>query len=396
MLANHDTLVARIEKQEILISADSTPGMVRSLEESRSHLIQVEKDINAQYPELASMLSVNASSLKQIQQNLESEVKIIEYFLSDEVLYIWFIGKDNFQGVSIQTSKSNIASLITACRNLIKLKDDKELSELTHELYQLLISPISEHLQLGDKLCIVPHDALHYLPFQIIRNEDRYLGEIYSIFYVPSASVFDYCKLKRSSREMSLLAFGNPDLNDPAMAIPFAEKEVMELKKLYPTSMIYTGKDADKKAFMDQSENYKLIHMATHGIFSLLNPMRSGLLMAGDTLNTQLLTTSQIFNCHLNAYLVTLSACQTAIGKRTGGDELISLTRAFLYAGTPSVVSSLWNVNDESTAFLMVKFYKNLEQMDKATALQLAQLETMKEYPHPFYWGAFILNGDWL
>jgi len=242
----------------------------------------------------------------------------------------------------------------------------------------------------------VPHDALHYLPFQILHNEGKYLIEDFPIFYVPSASVYQYCQLKRNSREMSFFAFGNPDLMDPEMEIPFAEKEVRELEKLFPDSHVFVGPDANREVFFDQSENYKLIHLATHGIFSELNPMRSGLLFAGETINTQLLTTSQIFNSQLNASLVTLSACQTAVGRRTGGDELISLTRAFLYAGTPSVISSLWNVNDVSTAFLMINFYENLKQMDKVSALRVAQLETIKRYPDPFYWGAFILNGDWL
>ena len=96
----------------------------------------------------------------------------------------------------------------------------------------------------------------------------------------------------------------------------------------------------------------------------------------------------------LNAYLVVLSACQTGLGHLTDGDELVGLSRAFIYAGTPSVVSSLWMVEDESNSFLMDQFYAHLKKNDKAKSLRMAQLESLEKYEHPFYWAPFVLIGD--
>jgi len=104
----------------------------------------------------------------------------------------------------------------------------------------------------------------------------------------------------------------------------------------------------------------------------------------------------ELFDMELSASLITLSACRTGLGKITRGDEIIGLSRGFLYAGTPSVLASLWSVDDEATSDLMSTFYRNLiEGQDKVTALTNAEKETRKKYPHPNYWAAFYLIGDW-
>ena len=120
--------------------------------------------------------------------------------------------------------------------------------------------------------------------------------------------------------------------------------------------------------------------------------MQSGVVTADGTL-----TIADVFNLNLNANLVTLSACQTGLGKLLRGDEVIGLTRAFMYAGTPSVLSTLWSVADASTAHFMTLFYQALQKpgTDKGSAMQQAQLELMKAYPHPYYWAPFQLLGDW-
>jgi CHAT domain-containing protein len=105
------------------------------------------------------------------------------------------------------------------------------------------------------------------------------------------------------------------------------------------------------------------------------------------------LSAGDIFSLNINAYLVVLSACETALGKINRGDEIIGFTRAFIYAGTPSIITTLWKVNDMATYMLMSEFYKNLKTMRKADALRAAQLNLMKTYRHPFFWGAFVLNG---
>ena len=140
----------------------------------------------------------------------------------------------------------------------------------------------------------------------------------------------------------------------------------------------------------NKGKDFDILHFATHGVMDASSPMFSSLIFADKRLNTY-----EIFGLNLNAYLVCLSACKTGIGEEANGDELVGLSRAFIYAGTSTICSSLWDVSDVATSELMKKFYENLKNNDKGRALKLAQLEIMKKYRHPFFWAPFVLTGDW-
>ena len=123
-------------------------------------------------------------------------------------------------------------------------------------------------------------------------------------------------------------------------------------------------------------------------------PLDSALLLAEDDTNDGKLTVGELYSLRLNADLVTLSACETGLGQINSGDDVVGLTRGFLYAGTSSVVASLWQVDDEATSQLMIQFYSELAQKPKSEALRAAQLTIRKKYPHPFFWSAFYLTGS--
>jgi CHAT domain-containing protein len=133
----------------------------------------------------------------------------------------------------------------------------------------------------------------------------------------------------------------------------------------------------------------------SHGELNVDDPMLTSLRLAPDEENDGYLHAGEVFEHDLSASLVVLSACNSALGELTSGNELMGLTRSFLYAGVPSIVASLWTVDDRSTSFLMQQFYRNLGTMNKADALREAKLATMKEYPSPFHWAAFCLQGDY-
>jgi CHAT domain-containing protein len=160
---------------------------------------------------------------------------------------------------------------------------------------------------------------------------------------------------------------------------------------------------ATEENAMNMSKDFSILHFACHGFLDERFPLNSGLALtipetAGPGKENGLLQAWEIFEgLRINADLVTLSACETGLGKEMGGEGLIGLTRAFQYAGARTVLSSLWSVSDESTAVLMKHFYTNLKQgKPKAEALRLAQAEMMRseKYSHPFYWAGFVLNGD--
>ena len=139
-----------------------------------------------------------------------------------------------------------------------------------------------------------------------------------------------------------------------------------------------------------------MIHLASHGEFDPVNPLASALKLAsGPTTANGDLTAEDVFGLQLDAELVTLSACQTGLGSIQAGDEVIGMNRAFLYAGTPSLLSTLWRVSDVSTAVLIKHFYRNYDDASRAEALRQAQLHVMSYYPHPSYWAGFTLTGDY-
>lgn len=262
-------------------------------------------------------------------------------------------------------------------------------------LYDILIKPVKPHLN-KKRIGIIPHGILHYLPFAALKQEDRYLVSNHACFYLPSATVYKFCKQKEKGFTGAVFALGNPDLNDPRLDIPFAQNEVGKISSLYPDSKILTRKQAAESAIKSEAGTYNVLHFATHGIFDADQPLNSALLLSACEKDDGRLTASEIFDLDLNAAMVTLSACQSGMSKIKAGDEMTGLPRAFIYAGASTVIASLWNVNDESTSILMENFYNNLKDQNKPDALRSAQLELLNnhKYKEPYYWAAFTLTGD--
>jgi CHAT domain-containing protein len=175
-----------------------------------------------------------------------------------------------------------------------------------------------------------------------------------------------------------------------------AEKEVNAIASLYGTQPLI-GAAATESAVFSQSESAEILHLSVHGEFNKHNPLFSTLHLAADEQHDGRLEVHDIYALDLTkaTNLVVLSACQTQLGELTRGDEVVGLNRAFLYAGTPSVIATLWSVQDDTTALLMKRFYTHLRSgIAKAQALRQAQIEVRAEYPHPYYWAAFVLTGD--
>ncbi len=154
----------------------------------------------------------------------------------------------------------------------------------------------------------------------------------------------------------------------------------------------------------DRLQNYELIHIATHGfLINASEPELSGLVLSlfdeDQQLKNGFLRLNDVFNLKLNANLLVLSACETGLGENVQGEGLVGLSRGFMYAGVPRIVMSLWQVSDEATAEFMTRFYQNLlaDQLPAAAALKETQREMREEtrWTHPYYWSAFILQGEW-
>ncbi len=232
------------------------------------------------------------------------------------------------------------------------------------------------------------------MPFQsLITTEGRYLVEDYPISYLSSASLMKFVTKKKQKAEGGVLSFGNADLENPIFNLNFAEMEASEIAGMYPKSELYIRRDATETKAKILADKYSMLHFATHSELNQQNPMKSALKLAKDSLNDGDLTAEEVFSLSINSSLVVLSACETAIGKINRGDELVGFTRAFIYAGTPSIINTLWKVDDLATSQLMTGFYSNLKKTNKRDALREAQLAVKKQYEHPYFWAAFQLTG---
>lgn len=260
-------------------------------------------------------------------------------------------------------------------------------------LHELLIAPLVGSIT-SEHLIVVPHDLLHFVPFEALKDEDgQYVVDRFAVSYAPSLTVLKYAKQRNPGRKASLVAFGDP-LGD----LKFARSEVKAIQALFPEKTVLTGKQVTVKRVLDFLNKGSVVHFASHAVFEPASPFDSSLLLHGAGGKPAPLTAAAILSQRFRPYLVTLSACDTGLARISGGDELLGLNRAFFVAGAPSLLTTLWKIDDESTAMLVKRFYANLMEkgMDKARALREAKLHLIKKgYKNPFHWAAFVLQGDW-
>ncbi len=410
-------------------------GLRKQLAEAEKAYSTFLTKVRKQNKEQASLMAVEPLTLKEVQELLDPGTTLIEYFVTQSDILVWVVEKDKLQIVTVDLAKGKLSGLVKSLReNIFALGEKSKFDEVSISLYKQLIQPILPHIT-GKELIIVPHDVLHYLPFHaLVGSDGKYLIEKYPIYYLSSASLLQFTKEKRRASGGKVLAFGNPDLGDPQKDLEFAELEAQEVKAVYPGSTVFLRKEATEEKAKGLSPSNDILHFATHAELNEDDPLSSAVLLAKSDKEDGRLEVREIFGMDLKANLVVLSGCETGLGKLSTGDELVGLTRAFIYAGTPSVVASLWNVEDSSTAQLMASFYKNLKTMSKVEALRQAQLQLIRgevrsdllarrgiggvgklgETPsvqlpapssvlpapisvttsHPYFWAPFILVGD--
>ncbi|CAH1386826.1 CHAT domain-containing protein [Candidatus Nitrotoga sp. M5] len=350
-------------------------------------------EVKQQNPGLSSFVSVDPLNLKGVQQLLAPRVGLVTYFMTKEKLYLWLITNERTVFHTISTKEEELTRLVTRYRQLVQQLEPVE-DEL-QQLYASLIQPVASEIKNLEYLGIVPDGPLHFLSFAALKHGPAYLVDEIPLFYAPSASVFEFTFAKRKAiKNDKVLAIGNPDLGNFNYDLPLAELEANSIKWNYPNMDILTGTNATKEWVVKNISKYGIIHLAAHGEFDEGNPLLSSLWLASKNPENRQLTVQEIFGLEINADLVTLSACQTGLGKLEAG-ELIGLNRAFIYAGTHALVSALWRVDDLSTSVLMKHFYRNYVTTNKAKSLRQAQLLVKKDFPHPSYWAGFSLIGDY-
>lgn len=395
LLAEERRLQERIAA--LKAAAEDAPAAPQDLERARDAYQAFLQRTRQANREQASLITVEPLTLAEVQALLPPGALLLEYFVTTRgQTLVWAVASDRVAVSRIHESQQALGERIQAFRDAIASRTRQaEVEEQALALGDLLVRPALAR-GIPAELIIVPHDVLHYLPFHALKvSADRYLIQEAPLYYFSSASLMQFTRQKRGTGPPIPLALGNPDLHDPQLNLRYAEREVQAVAELVPGALVFTRQEATKARSRELAPQRNLLHFATHAELDEEDPLGSALRLAPTPTDDGRLDVQEIFGLELHASLVVLSACETSLGKRNPGDEIVGLTRAFIYAGTPSVITTLWKVNDRASFELVQEFYRQLQRgQSKVEALRQAQLDTQQKYPHPYYWAAYQLTGE--
>jgi len=369
----------------------SERGRGRALLDLVRNRVQLASGSNVFIDPLGSVIG-----LADLQTLLKPGEALVEYHVLPARTYVWVIRRDRIASAAIDVKRDELAARVETFRDAVS-QQKPNADAVAARMHDLLLRPAG--VQGGEALIIVAHDVLHYVPFQALRDGDKYVIETSAMSYAPSASALAALLRGEGGKGGRLLAFGNPDLGNPELALPGAQREVDAIKALFPEQESYYLKEATKQRLLAGAAKAGVIHLAAHAEVDRLDPLYSRIYLAPDGADRGTLEAREIYSLNLRgSSLVTLSACESGLGKVSSGDEVWGFTRSLLSAGAPALLVSLWPVADASTERLMTSFYQNLgKKTDTRESLRLAQLDVMRDpqFAHPFFWAPFDLIGNW-
>lgn len=443
--------ISRVQSQLIQAYSQDQPDrsatarLEEELKEADAEREQVRAEIRQRHPRYAELQYPAAPTVKDVQALLDSQTVLVEYALGQKNSFLFAVTEKDFLVVRLPPA-SAISAEVEALRAVITSRPQRTNFETqikhSRKIFRDVLEPAAKLLAGKQRLIIVPSGILHYLPFEVLltKGDEKalarmtpaqlpYLLRDYAVSYVPSAAVLASLQNQpaKSTAGASFLAFADPlyanltalppGLSQPNASDAFGDqspwrlerlsesrREVEQISALFPQEQVslLLGEQAKEEnaKTTGRFDRFRFIHFATHGLLNEQRPSYSGLILslASDEQSEDgLLQAYEIFNLKLNADLVVLSACETGLGKEVKGEGLIGLTHAFFYAGTRSLVVSLWKVQDRSTADLMVNLYREIGRtQNKSEALRQAKLRLIQQsrYADPYYWAPFVLTGD--
>lgn len=401
---------------------DKIATLRKSIFDLKVTLKQYEEDVRVEYPDYINFTNKKINfEIDTIRTLLDTAGILMHYTLIDDYLYTTIISQDSFS--IFRTETPHIRKDIKDLYSLITKRDQNliKFDSLRHQISSIVCHPIDDLLKDKKQIIIVPDKILHYLPFDILnrKNKTNYLIEDYNITYTYSASILKELNDNISTSSRSYLAFapefkgkGELAYNDSEKInqdvvrgdlspLPAAQEEVKGLSK-YFNGVNQINEYATEASFKEQLQNKGILHFATHAIVDDERPSNSYLVFSEhnekDDYDDGLLHTWELTNLNINAQLTVLSACNTGYGKLKNGEGFLSLGRAFLEAGSKSVLMTSWPAQDHSTSEIMTTFYEKLSQgYSKDSALRQAKLQFISEsddvFKHPFFWAGFSIHG---
>ncbi|EAW34781.1 DUF2225 domain-containing protein [Lyngbya sp. PCC 8106] len=437
---------------ELYKSDESTLEQKTNIDQEQQYLLQkykqVQTKIREKSPIYAALTQPQPLTLEQIQQQiLDNETLLLQYALGEKRSFLWAITKNSITSYELPSKALIEQAVKDFFRSTVinQSRSPVNLSQNSESLFEMILAPVASQLN-HQRLAIVSDGILHYLPFSALSlpttsSEKEYLPLVvnHEIVNLPSASTLSILRREAkhrtpASKTIAIVAdpvFSAEDkrLETPALTresweqynlnrsarqldigvwnrIPGTRIEAEAILTLVPPSeRIHAFDFAANRSTATNSQlsQYKIIHFATHGLLNSVNPELSGIVLSmvdqqGNPQNG-FLRLHDIFNLNFSADLVVLSACKTGLGQQVRGEGLVGLTQGFMYAGTPRVLVSLWDVDDQATAEMMSRFYRLMLQkkLSATAALRTAQLEmqTETQWKSPYYWAAFTLQGEW-
>jgi CHAT domain-containing protein/tetratricopeptide (TPR) repeat protein len=399
----------------------------------------LQNEIRARIPRYAALTQPQPSTLHTIQHEiLDDDTVLLEYALGEERSYLWVVTPSSLESYELP-ARATIEASSRRAYAVLSARNGVDAAGAVRALSHIVLDPVGS--QLGHKrLVVVTEGALQYIPFGSLPDAAGHpLVAAHEMISLPSASTLQVLRQEfagRTAARQSIFVLGDPVFNrhDPRVTVAGAvttppsstaldrsarESGVSGLDRLWFTRQEAEGIAAlapagearthlDFEASLDRVKeadlgSYRIVHFATHGLLNNRHPDLSGLVFSlvdsrGNP-REGFLPAYQVYNLRLNADLVVLSACQTALGDDIRGEGLVGLTRGFMYAGAARVVASLWRVPDAATAALMRRFYRGIltDHLSPAAALRAAQtsIRAERRWSAPYYWAGFTLQGEW-
>ena len=391
-----------------LTEADATsafPRLRRKVLAGEVELVRLQRRLQPASRARAAALGIGgatleaADSLASLRRQLQPGTLVLEYFQAgDEFVLFAF---DAVRLVAYRLGPvQRVVDLVDRLRfqmSKFGLGDDyvrahadamlANVNDVLADLHAALIAPSANELANARRLLIVPHGALHYVPFHALMDvSGTPLIDHVEVAGAPSAAVLAACYQRAPLPEHlgNRLLMG---VADPVL--PHVGREIETVAQLFGPSVVLADTMVSEEAFRRHAPEADIMHIASHAVFRHDNPLFSAIRLSDGWLSLY-----DLYGMRLRAALVTLSACETGVSDVLAGDELVGLARGFLQAGAASVVVSLWAVNDASTARLMERFYTHLASgLGPAAAMRQAQMQQRHEYPHPYHWAPFTVIG---
>ena len=435
----YEQMATRRFQLDQLLEQSGNAGTEKRLLEIRQELAGLENQVNLlrielreKNPGYASLTDPEILDAGRIRGMLDGETVLLQYALGPENSYVWRVTRDSIEGIKL-AGREEIEREARRLYELLQTpaggkEHQADLSQRIARLSGLVLGPAGPLPQ--RKVLVVADGVLHYLPFSVLLSpsgfgEPESMLASHELISVPSMSVLAtqrkiHLQQRRPDRELAVFAdpvFGrdDPRLRTPTdvtavqTALPRLPATAHEARSIAglvapEQQLLAMGFNASLDAVMNtQLSDYRIIHFATHGRIDSRYPALSELVFSQIDENGQpregSLRLHDIYNLDLQAELVAMSACSTALGREIAGEGLTGLTQGFMYAGSRSVLASLWQVPDRATAELMTRFYRNLLEGEQtpSAALRQAQLELASKarWRSPYFWGAFVLQGEW-